>query len=183
MRRLCFTLLPPVGDQEIVEEGSVIELLDRIPYLLSSHILPPLHVLNDVLQKGHYDAGMSGGCRWHPFTLSQEEFTELLADLARREGEDFVEFVPPPSWVTCFEEWQCWIWEYCHGIPAKRQLEFKRLMDDLEAEREEARKMGDDKRSEHLLYRISEIAREMSDFMDRHRKPHIWKREPRPGSS
>jgi len=104
MRRHVFTLLPPVGDQETVEEGSVIDLLGRIPYLLSWHILPPLHVLNELLQIGHSDAGMSGGCRWNPFTLSQEEFRELVSVLAQREGEDFVEFVSPPKWVTSLKK-------------------------------------------------------------------------------
>ena len=183
MRRHVFTLLPPVGDQETVEEGSVIDLLGRIPYLLSSHILPPLHVLNELLQIGHSDAGMSGGCRWNPFTLSQEEFRELVSVLAQREGEDFVEFVSPPKWVTSFGKWHCWILEYCYGIPAKRQLEFNRELDDLKAEREEAQKIGDFQQVEQLLCRISDVTMEMSDFMNEHRKSHIWEREPRPGSS
>ena len=67
-----------------------------MPYLLHDFI-PPLPVLNDLLKHGvpnhiypdgllpngkvQYDAGMSGGCSWQPFEITQEEYQELVLDL------------------------------------------------------------------------------------------------------
>lgn len=66
-----------------------------MPYLID-HFIPPLYVLNDLLKNGwsnplfpdglpdgtvQYDAGMSGGCAWRPFQITQHEYEELVLDL------------------------------------------------------------------------------------------------------
>ena len=78
------------------ERGTLKDLLFAMPYLLHDFI-PPLPVLNDLLKHGvpnhiypdgllpdgkvQYDAGMSGGCSWQPFEITQEEYQELVLDL------------------------------------------------------------------------------------------------------
>lgn len=43
--------------------------------------IPPLHILNEELESGGKDQGMSGGCFWKPFTLSQADYSELFEEL------------------------------------------------------------------------------------------------------
>ncbi|SMF67085.1 hypothetical protein SAMN02745866_04294 [Alteromonadaceae bacterium Bs31] len=44
-------------------------------------IIPPIHVLNEVLESGCDDAGMGGGAKWKPFSLSETEYEELVENL------------------------------------------------------------------------------------------------------
>lgn len=43
--------------------------------------VPPRHVLNEILRSGVSESGMSGGCEWQPFEITDEEHAELLKDL------------------------------------------------------------------------------------------------------
>ena len=38
---------------------------------------PPLHVVNEELESGGGDLGMSGGCLWKPFQISLEQYYEV----------------------------------------------------------------------------------------------------------
>jgi hypothetical protein len=176
MKRVQFVLLPPVGDIETQREGTVVDLLDAIPYLITSHIVPPLEILNEVLRKGLDDAGMSGGCRWLPFELMPAEFNELTSALAGRSGENYARYIEPPDWVSCFEDWRYWVLEYCHGIPAKPNLEFSRKITKLENEKNKAEKLGDHAKAGELMSKILDVSMEQSEWIIHHRKPHIWER-------
>lgn len=71
-----------MGIMETHKHGTVKDLLFDVPYFFSNKdIIPPLAVLNDFLRKGICDAGMSGGCRWKPFELTENEFGELFEEL------------------------------------------------------------------------------------------------------
>jgi hypothetical protein len=177
MRRVRFLLLPPVGSHETPTEGTVADLLDAIPYLLVTRIVPPLAVLNEVLATGEVDAGMSGGCRWEPFSLTPADFNDLVASLAARQGDTEARYVEPPAWVRTYEEWRHWTVEFCYAIPAKRNLEFSRQLSRLEREQQAADAQGDVDRAAALLSRITDLSLEHSDWIRRHRKPHVWERE------
>jgi hypothetical protein len=176
MKRVNFEILAPIGGVETRTEGTVADLLAQIPYLLSSHIIPPLDILNDVLNSGVEDAGMSGGCRWPPFKLNAADFKELCAVLEVRNGEGYAKFVAPPEWVLSLEEWRHWVMEYCYHIPAKVNLEFSREIARLENEKKEAQRLKDRERTGALSNRIADVAVKQSDWIARHRRPHIWKR-------
>ena len=67
------------------ETGSTLSMLESMPtvnwYLRYYRVVPPLHVLNELLATGRDDAGMSGGCEWRPFSLDPSEYTELAEEL------------------------------------------------------------------------------------------------------
>ena len=54
-------------------------------------VIPPLHVINEVLSKGSYDAGMGGGSEWKAFEISKEEYIELVEHLLTNPEHDIVE--------------------------------------------------------------------------------------------
>ena len=58
-----------LSQPELLEDWNVADLLFDIPYFFLAMIIPPMAVVNEVLQKGVVDAGMSGGCKWKPFQL------------------------------------------------------------------------------------------------------------------
>jgi hypothetical protein len=74
------------------KHGSLTELLFDIPHLWLPlrvfKVIPPFHVLNEILISGISEAGMSGGCRWQPFQISEEEYAELVEDLITLPGAD-----------------------------------------------------------------------------------------------
>jgi len=67
------------------EEVSVDDFLLRTPMfahaLLSFGVMPPIHVLNEILVSGCHDAGMSGDANWEPLELLPEEYDELFLSL------------------------------------------------------------------------------------------------------
>lgn len=42
---------------------------------------PPLHIINEELKSGGCDMGMSGGCHWKPFKLSEIEYKEIAKEM------------------------------------------------------------------------------------------------------
>ena len=59
-----YEILPAMGTGTLKQQGNTKDLLKNIPYLLSSGIIPPEFVVNEILSKGKVDAGMSGGATW-----------------------------------------------------------------------------------------------------------------------
>ena len=54
-------------------------------------VMPPLHVLNEILGKGKYDAGMSGACEWKPFEVNSDEYAELVLELTTNPNYKIIE--------------------------------------------------------------------------------------------
>lgn len=73
-----------IGDSKW-QTGSLVEMLMAMPrarsYVDQWRVVPPIHVLNEILSTGMDDAGMSGGCEWKPFQLSGVEYANLLEEL------------------------------------------------------------------------------------------------------
>ncbi|MGL5942388.1 MAG: hypothetical protein ACRC2S_18830 [Waterburya sp.] len=98
------------------------DLLFTMPYVLYKFI-PPFHVLKDLLQRGvpndffpdgllpdgkvQYDAGMSGGCSWKPFEITQEEYDELVLDLLT-DPQLQLEVLDIPSEIQTYKQWVYW---------------------------------------------------------------------------
>ena len=173
MRTLPYTLLPCVGPGETPTEGSVADLLRAIPYLLIKGLIPPRFLINETLQKGLDDAGMSGGCRWEPFTLSEAEFEEVVADLEARgdrEGRP-LRYEEPPEWVTTRTRWSVWTSHRIYSIPIEENLRLQEAMDVEDRAMREASERGDkEARIDHLL-RLSALSGEWNEFFRQHRVP------------
>jgi hypothetical protein len=84
-------------------------------------VMPSRRVLNHLLGLGEQDAGMSGGCRWEPFEVDEQEWQEIREALEERD----VFFVEPPDWVENLHDWHAWLFDLRYGIPAE---EHRRLM-------------------------------------------------------
>ena len=55
------------------------------------NVIPPMHVINEVLARGVDDAGMGGGAKWKPFEISEEEYIELVETLLTNPNLSVVE--------------------------------------------------------------------------------------------
>ncbi len=103
-------ILPAVGKAdgswEIVEMSDF--LLFHAPGLrMHVHIckqFPPLHILNEELRSGGSDQGMSGGCYWKPFELSEEEYN-LLRDEMLTNPELDIEYDQSLEEKTTLKKW------------------------------------------------------------------------------
>jgi hypothetical protein len=59
-------------------EGSLLTFVYDIPYFPPCGVFPPFHLLNQQLSSGGSDGGMSPGAIWEPFTITSEEYTQLV---------------------------------------------------------------------------------------------------------
>ncbi len=84
----------------------IAKLLLRLPNFIREGPLPPCRVVNDMLRRGEYDAGMSGYESWNPIEISNIEYTKIVRQLQRlKKGLMEVE---PPYDVKTFEDWSDW---------------------------------------------------------------------------
>lgn len=154
MRTVRFEVLPGVGDETVSVEGTLTNLIESIPTVLQFGVIPPLHVLNDVLQRGSIDAGMSGSCRWEPLEVDATDWSELRTAL---ETGDRYEYVEPPSWVLSFEDWQVWLLELRHGVPAEEHRLLLEQDTVLARALEQAEADGDDDLADLLREQRSDV--------------------------
>lgn len=70
-----------------------------IMYLMEMHgVIPPLEVLNEILEKGGNNGGMGPGTTWRSFTITDDEYDELVgalltADMLRiKQNHPYVRF-------------------------------------------------------------------------------------------
>ena len=130
-------------------------------------------VVNEVLQKGLVEAGMSGGCKWKPFQLDDESDAKLAANLRQME---FVT-IQPSDWVTTHSDWEAWQAELVWGIPAIENKQLGEEISVLNAQREAAIKAGDEKVAVSLLLPINELCAKHTRFVNEHRaSPRSYRR-------
>jgi hypothetical protein len=122
VRTVTFEILPGTGPDGHAIRGTVSELVQNIPYLLTPGLVPSLAPLNDLLRRGVSDAGMSGGCRWDPFEIDAAEWSEIRDELIGA-GCRWVE---PPDWVTDYEDWHAWLFDRLYGVPAEEHRRLAR---------------------------------------------------------
>lgn len=86
--------------------AEIAKLLLRIPYFIKASALPPCRVINDLLRRGVYDAGMSGHVSWNPFELDETEYGRVVNELQKlRSG-----LLPDdsPLEVQTLDDWNNW---------------------------------------------------------------------------
>ena len=112
----------------------------QLPTVFSAQLIPPLHVVNDLLRRGVRDAGMSGGCEWKPFEITHPEWVDLANDLKAR-----------TSGKAC--EW-----------------DIERECRDLERAHDQATKDGNADLAEELRARALEAATKLAQLLMEHRR-------------
>jgi len=167
IRRVKFQVLEPVGPKRSFTEGSLVDLLFDIPYFFLAKIVPPIEVVNEVLEKGKVEAGMSGGCKWKPFQLDLPLYAKLVTELKQL---GFLE-IRPPDWVTTHSDWHTWCAELAWGIPALSSSQQLAEIDELNAQREAAIKRGNDELAELLLLQVNELHARHSRFIAENSAP------------
>lgn len=151
--------------------GRVADLIIAIPYLISSDLIPPAQVLNEVLRTGTLDAGMSGAVDWEPFTLSTEDHAALVRELESRviNNERQLRYEPPPEWVTTRSEWSIWVANRLHGIPSDENRRLERQMEEISKLMQAAADSKDEEARFRLACQLNEVAMEWSEFVNSHR--------------
>lgn len=80
LRQVKYTRHEVRGEPE-AREGSLLIFVYDVPYLPACGVLPPLQILNQVLETGGSQGGMSPGATWEPFRLSAAEYGVLIEAL------------------------------------------------------------------------------------------------------
>jgi hypothetical protein len=105
MKEIKYTVLLGFGNKETHKHGTVKDLLFDVPYFFRENdIIPSLQILNDFLQKGISDAGMSGGCRWKPFELDEQEYNELIQQLLTEPTRN-LKLIKIPNHIQTYKIW------------------------------------------------------------------------------
>ncbi len=130
MRRVTYRQCEPHSGWSEPISAPLTTFVYDVPYLLCWGILPPLHLLNELLIQGGGDGGMSPGADWQPFEVSDEEYRELCVAL---------ESIDP---LTLRDHARC-IW-----IKAKRAPEFDDKTDFVEWGRAVTKQYGTEAQAE-----------------------------------
>jgi hypothetical protein len=59
-------------------QATLLAFVYDIPYFSACGVFPPLHIVNELFSSGLSGGGMSPGASWEPFTISEEEYNELV---------------------------------------------------------------------------------------------------------
>lgn len=66
----------------VKHKAPLVDFILDILYLMdNSGVIPPLHILNEVLKRGTTGGGMGPGTTWRPFSIKEDEYNELVAAL------------------------------------------------------------------------------------------------------
>jgi hypothetical protein len=65
------------GGEDTVHTGSLLTFVYDLP-IGACGIFPPLHLANKIFSRGTAGGGMSPGTDWEPFTVSLDEYAELV---------------------------------------------------------------------------------------------------------
>jgi hypothetical protein len=168
MRNVSFSIFPAIGPRDSLErqQGTLVDLLQAMPGLRSADIVPPLDIVNDMLSKGREDAGMSGGCEWEPFAITQSEWDEVVTSLT---SDGAMRFEQPPDWVRSADDWYAWDMVVKFGFPSEF-IALERETRELEAARKRAMDAGDQSLVEELHLQVIEAGTRLADLVMSHRR-------------
>ncbi|MEP6987584.1 MAG: hypothetical protein ABI970_18410, partial [Chloroflexota bacterium] len=79
MREVSYKTFWSYGGAGVKHKAPLSDFLLDVLYLMeNSGVIPPLHVLNEVLKGGGNNGGMSAGTAWRPFSIKDAEYNELV---------------------------------------------------------------------------------------------------------
>lgn len=165
MRRMAYELLDPQGTPQPVE-GTLLEFLFAIPNLLHGGVMPPLRVLNHLLNQGMLIAP-EGGCRWEPVKLTQTEYMDVVAEFNAL-SETAVHAWDAPAWVETYSDWSILLAEKLFDVPADQHLSLHKAFEALVQERDEAMAKGDNDAATRLSDEADKAADRLAAFLQEH---------------
>lgn len=161
VKKIKYTLLAPIGDGKQDVEDDLVTFLENIQNLFYFKYVPSREIINSALSLGVEDNGMSGGCEWEPFEITEKEYREVIDELKARDGFTFKD-IPPE--INSYDLWHLWVLsEHC-GVPLDKQLEFKKQNDKLQAQYDKAVQDGDKEAAEDLYWEIRLLGGEEAEF-------------------
>jgi hypothetical protein len=167
MRTIAFEVRGGIGGTQL-QSGTLSDLLKHIPYLLTPKLVPPLYVVNDLLEKGISDSGMSGGCSWKPFEITSAEWDELKEQLISNQS-DGMEYVSPPEWVKNLHDWHNWVFEFRYGMPGPEFRELDERYRSFVEQRDQALKDGNQELASELHLKAFKAGNELADLAMKNR--------------
>jgi hypothetical protein len=165
MKTYKFIELPPMGPGETERNGSLYDLVKSIPYFFARSRLPSLKVMNSVFETGMVGGGMSGGVKWEPFTIKDQDYTELANQCKQHD----IEIPECPPWISNYSDFQIWEYEIDLGIPAKQH---KILADEEEEAAEVLKKAMASGATENEILKLHleviDAGNKLVEFLDKH---------------
>jgi hypothetical protein len=108
------------GEEDTVHTSTLLTFVYDIPYFGACGIFPPLHLANEMFERGTLGGGMGPGTSWEPFTVSEDEYTALVEAIQETPLEEiklharyaFVKFKFDHS-LHGIETWYAWVSACC----------------------------------------------------------------------
>jgi hypothetical protein len=172
LRQVKYKRLPVVGPRPTWVDGDLVDFLTEIPNLFSFRYVPSLKVINGLLSKGRSDAGMSGGAAWKPFSITPDEYTEIVAYLHANpmlRGRPLV-FAAVPDHIG-IEEWDCWVTSTETGAPFEKLLHLTLEERRLSALHRQLAEVGDNEASSEAHLNWYDAASALHEFVIPYLRP------------
>jgi len=163
-----YEVLPATGPVTIPEKGNTAQLLKEVPYLLTANIVPSEEIIKELLGNGISDAGMSGGIKWEPYSLSTGQFPKLVELLIREDPN--LEYIEPPVWVQNFDDWHVWIMFHKYEVPWEKHKELNDKYKCIESRMNEAYNAGNDAEGEKLHWESVDVGNKLAEYVMKHTK-------------
>lgn len=146
--------------------SEIVKLLNDIPYfLMEGQLIPPRHILNDLLRRGVDDAGMSGHVEWEPFEVGEGEYAAVADELQQR-GMTLPDTGSPDN-VNTYEIWVEWgiVHRMGDDADAAELAELFAARRKLEEERRLSEEQGDEDNVERLWRELIHVSSRISEIM------------------
>ena len=123
-------------EDEYISDGDLAKFLLNFRKLFIGNLIPPLAVLNNVFLKTEVD-DLNSNVSWKPFSISKDEFDELVSKLLSNPGLGF-RLEDTPESVDCYFEWYIWAMEKAYGVPSEDHKKLELQVRDCEKRKEKA---------------------------------------------
>jgi hypothetical protein len=123
------------GDENEVLTGALLNFVYDIPYFAPCGMFPPLHIANQIFSMGSAGGGMSPGTEWEPFTVTKDEYDELVEAVKHTPVSELKSFARYAFLPMKFDhslddisEWSKWFGAICKKHREEWRAEIARVM-------------------------------------------------------
>jgi hypothetical protein len=163
MRTVSYNIRTNAGDEKITD-GSIVEFLLLFRKLFVANLIPPISVVNSVLQQNERDA-QNQNLVWAPFSITEDEYSSICQELS--ETHSLIPCAPASDEVNNYFDWYLYAMNHVFGVPIEPHRSIELQLRDCEKRLEEAKKIGMD---DGAINRIDSErflkAMELTDFLE-----------------